>query len=109
MNYNAPNQGVKNDTGKLQWHLLPMRYLRGMIRVMMHGSKKYSAHNWRAGMPWSQPYNAVQRHLDAWMAGEDMDPETGENHLDHALCEMLFLRAFVEDYPAHDDRYKGTQ
>lgn len=106
--YNAPGAGIKHDVGKLQWNLLPMRYLRGMVRVLMRGARKYSAHNWRAGMPWSQPYNAVQRHLDAWMDGENLDPETGENHLDHALCELVFLRAFVEDYPDKDDRYQRT-
>lgn len=109
--YNAPGHGIKHDSGKLQWSLVPMKYLRGMVQVLMFGAKKYSPDNWRAGMPWSQPYNALLRHMDAWHAGEDLDDETGLNHLDHALCELLFLRAFVEDHKALDDRYatRGVQ
>lgn len=104
--YNKPGAGVKFDQGKLQWNLLPMKSLRGAVRVMMKGAVKYAPWNWRKGMPWSQPYNALQRHLDAWMEGEDLDPDSGENHLDHAICELLFLRMFVIERPGNDDRYK---
>jgi hypothetical protein len=104
--YNAPGAGIKHDTGKLQWNLLPLKYLRGTVRVLMFGAKKYAPWNWRKGMPWTQPYNALQRHLDAWIEGEDIDPETGENHLDHAMCELVFLRCFVEEHPDKDDRFK---
>jgi hypothetical protein len=106
--YNKDGFGVKADQGKLQWCLLPLKYLRGVVRVLMKGAAKYSPHNWRAGMPWSQTYNAALRHLDAFWSGEDVDPETGESHLDHALCCLLFLRAHNIDYPELDDRYKTT-
>lgn len=104
--YNAEGRGVKHDVGKLQWHLLPLRFLRGAVRVLMFGAKKYSAHNWRGGMPHTQTYNATLRHLDAWMNGEDLDPETGESHIDHAICELVFLRAHIEEHPELDDRYR---
>ncbi len=103
--YNAPGQGIKHDQGKAQWHLVPLHYLEGMVKVMMAGATKYSPHNWRAGMPHSQPYNALQRHLAAYQSGQDNDPETGLPHLDHALCCLLFLKAFTVDYPDKDDRY----
>lgn len=104
--YNAPGAGVKADQGKEQWNLLPIQYLRGAVRVLMKGAAKYSPHNWRKGMPWSQPYNAAVRHLDAWMAGQDCDPETGEHHLDHAMCCILFARAYTLERPELDDRFK---
>lgn len=103
--YNLEGRGVKADQGKLQWSLLPMQFLRGVVRVLMKGSVKYSTHNWRRGMPFSQPYNALMRHMDAYWAGEDVDPETGECHLDHAMCCLMFLRAYHEEYPELDDRY----
>lgn len=106
--YNKPGAGIKHDEGKSQWNLLPLQYLDGVVRVLMRGAAKYSAHNWRAGMPWSQTYNATQRHLNAFMAGENLDPESGQHHLDHALCELIFLRAHVQDYAQHDDRYKAA-
>lgn len=107
--YNKDGAGIKFDEGKLQWHLLPLKYLRGTVRVLMHGAKKYAAHNWRKGMPWSQTYNALQRHLDAFHDLEDLDPDTKLHHLDHALCELLFLRAHVEDFPQHDDRFRPNK
>ena len=105
--YNAAGHGIKHDQGKLKWHLLPMQYLQGVVRVLMFGAKKYDEHNWRKGMPWSQPHNAAIRHLAAFMTGEDIDPETGESHIDHAICCLIFLRAFVADYPQLDDRYSS--
>lgn len=105
--YNAHGQGVKYDTGKLQWSLLPLAYLRGVVRVLMFGAAKYSPHNWRQGMPHTQTYNATMRHLDAWMAGEDLDPETGLHHVDHALCELVFLRGHITDHTHLDDRYRS--
>lgn len=32
------------------------------------------------------------RHLAAWAAGEERDPESGLSHLGHALCNAVFLR-----------------
>lgn len=39
-------------------------------------------------------YNAAMRHLTSWWEGEKKDPETGENHLSHAVCCLLFLLWF---------------
>jgi hypothetical protein len=33
----------------------------------------------------------MQRHLWAWKEGEQNDPESGKNHLAHALCCLMFL------------------
>lgn len=107
--YNAGGQGIKHDVGKPQWNLLPLQYLEGMVRVLEFGARKYSPNNWRRGMPWSQTYNALQRHLIAFMGGQDNDPETGLCHLDHALCCLLFLRAHVAERPALDDRFKPEE
>lgn len=104
--YNSEGMGIKHDQGKLQWHLLPLKYLEGTIRVLMFGAKKYTPWNWRKGMPWSQPYNALQRHLQAYIEGEAIDPESGEHHLDHALCCLIFLRFNTIEKPELDDRYK---
>lgn len=106
--YNAEGQGIKHDTGKLQWHLLPLSCFRGVVRVLEFGAKKYAIWNWTKGMPYSQTYNATLRHLDAFMSGEDLDPETQCSHLDHAMCCLMFLKYNSEHQPQHDDRFKGT-
>lgn len=103
--YNQEGLGVKKDQGKLQWSLLPFEYLEGCVRVLMFGAKKYAAHNWRKGMPYTQPYNALQRHLQEFMKGHNTDAETGEHVLDHALCELLFLRMNTMERQDLDDRF----
>jgi hypothetical protein len=98
--------GIKHDQGKPPMDLIPSFPLFCIAEVLNYGAVKYSEHNWRKGMPWTRPYAAAQRHLLAWNDGEDLDPETGLNHIDHALCELMFLRQFIKDFPDMDTRYK---
>ena len=99
-------KATRHDSDKLQWHLVPMQFLEGMVRVLMFGAHKYSPHNWRKGFPTSRITNSMQRHLNAYMAGEDIDPESGLSHLDHILCNALFLKGNSVEHPDMDDRYK---
>jgi len=64
------------------------------------------ANNWRLGMPFGRIYAAAQRHLWAWWDGEDIDPESGLNHLDHAACNLAFLIELIKTHPEMDDRSK---
>lgn len=98
------NEAQKFDTEKVRLDLLPVIPLIGVGRVLTYGAKKYSERNWEKGLDWSRCYGAALRHLFAWWGGETNDPETGYNHLDHALCELMFLREFAETHPELDDR-----
>lgn len=40
---------------------------------------------------WSDTLNGVMRHLMLWFMGQRKDPESGEDHLDHAISRLLFL------------------
>lgn len=87
--------GVKHDDGKLQWDLLPWEALEPVVRVLMYGARKYpSADNWRRVNDHRSRYvNACLRHIIAAQKGEYTDDETGEPHLAHAVCCLLFLLA----------------
>lgn len=77
--------------------------------VMFLGAKKYGAFNWRkTGVRSSTYINAIQRHLDAWKEGQDVDPETQVSHLAHiaASCGVL-LDAQISKV-LNDDRVKGS-
>jgi hypothetical protein len=100
-------QGVKQDADKPMMELLDSKFLIGVSRVLTHGAKKYSAHNWRNGLRISRTMGATLRHIFAFLAGEDNDPETGEHHLLHAGCELMFTYWTVVSKPELDDRYKG--
>lgn len=96
--------GVKFDTGKPTFELLPDDALAGIQKVLDFGAQKYSARNWEKGMNWTRPWNATMRHLWAWMRGERVDPETGLSPLLHAGCEILFLIAYEMRNVGVDDR-----
>jgi len=51
--------------------------------------------NWQqVENPRERYYDAAMRHLYAWFNGEPKDLETGESHLAHAICCLLFLLWF---------------
>ena len=97
---------VKFDTDKLPLHLLSTEALNQTAAVLKFGADKYAAHNWRKGFQWSRPMSAALRHITAFNAGEDKDPESGLSHLAHAACCIMFLLEFEKTHPELDDRYK---
>lgn len=104
-NHDPKVGGVKLDSGKRHWHLLPEFLLEGVVDVLMLGAKKYDAFNWAKGMPYSRVYNSARRHLTSWFwRKEDYDPESKLHHLDHAIANLLFLRYYTIRYPEQDDR-----
>lgn len=85
-------KGVKFDTEKPRMDLVPPLALIETSKVLGYGARKYSADNWRKvdGKEWRY-FGAAQRHLWAYKSGQKYDPETGINHLAHAMCSILFL------------------
>lgn len=84
--------GMKFDNGKLDWALLPFESVEEIIKVLMVGAKKYKRDNWQLVEDGDTRYfNAAMRHITSWKQGEDLDPETGLQHLAHAGCCLLFL------------------
>lgn len=99
---------LKFDQDKLPLHLLSTEALNQTAAVLAFGAEKYAEHNWRKGFAWSRPLSAALRHLTAFNAGEDKDPESGLSHLAHAMCCLMFLLEFEKTHPHLDDRYKPT-
>lgn len=84
--------GRKFDGGKLQYGLVPPLALRETVKVLTFGAEKYEIDNWK-NVPDSHRryFDAAQRHLWAYKAGEVTDPESGVNHLAHAICCIMFI------------------
>lgn len=100
------NQAIKFDSDKMPLHLLSSEALLQTAAVLKFGADKYAAHNWRGGFAWSRPLAAAMRHILAFNAGEDKDPESGLSHLAHAACCIMFLLEFEKTHQELDDRYK---
>lgn len=98
---------LKFDTDKLPLHLLSTEAMNQTAAVLKFGAEKYAEHNWRKGFAWSRPLAAAMRHITAFNAGEDKDPESGLSHLAHAACCIMFLLEFEKTHPSLDDRYKS--
>lgn len=99
--------GVKYDEGKPPFDLLDPTYLEGTARVLAFGAGKYSPYNWAEGMKWSRVFAALMRHMWKWWKGEVYDEETGEMHLYHASCCLMFLAHYQLYNVGEDDRYKN--
>jgi len=84
--------GLKYDSNKPRWSLLPMFSIRQIIKVLEYGATKYAPDNWKKVANWRQRYyDAAMRHIDAWWGGERFDSETGCHHLAHACCCLIFI------------------
>lgn len=85
-------EGKKLDQGKWRFSLLPWIAVLEVILVLEFGAKKYAVDNWKKVPEARERYfNATMRHVMSWYQGERNDPETGYNHLAHAVCCLLFL------------------
>lgn len=97
----------KDDTGKPRMDLIPPEALYALGRVLEYGARKYADRNWEKGFAWGRSVAALKRHLSAWEAGQDFDPESGMPHLWHVLTNAAFLLAFEARGVGTDDRATG--
>lgn len=83
--------GLKNDKDKPDWSLLPLDIIEGIVIILTYGAKKYERDNWKT-VENRRNFAALLRHLTKWQKGEDIDEGSGLHHLDHALCDLMFIR-----------------
>jgi len=102
--------GVKNSMtdkeNKPMMALVPRALILGCAKVLTYGAMKYAPNNWRRGMRWGEPADALLRHFFAWLDGEDLDQESGLSHLSHCAANLAFLMHMEGDerYKEMDDR-----
>ena len=109
-----PLAGKKYDADKIRLELLTGEFLYSIATIMTFGAKKYDAWNWSKGMKWSRVFGALMRHMWAWYMGRgptyhnfafgDLDEETGQSHLWHAGCCLMFLITYEMRGIGEDDR-----
>lgn len=101
--------GTKYDQDKPPMALLDPEFLEGLAGVLGFGANKYAAHNWRSGISYSRLISASYRHLGAINKGEDVDDESGQSHVYHLGCCIMFLASMMKHRPDLDDRYKKEE
>ena len=90
--------------GKVGVDQLPVEVLQEWASVFTFGEKKYARDNWKKGTDYHQFYGSALRHIFKWWAGEDVDPESGINHIAHALWNLAALRYYQIHGLGTDDR-----
>jgi len=89
-------QGLRYNSGKLEWDLVDFRSLEPMVKVLMFGATKYTPDNWKKGMPKKHFLNSAMRHLTAMFDGEEIDSESGLPHSAHLMCNVMYLSFFEQ-------------
>lgn len=97
--------GSRFNEGKLKWSLVSWKALAPMVRVLMFGAEKYDDHNWKKGLKYTETCESLQRHMNAFLDGEDNDPESTLSHVGHILCNAMFLSYMFLFRKDLDDRY----
>lgn len=99
---------MKYDENKPPLALIPPEALIEIATVFSFGAQKYGEHNWRKdgyNTSFSRTYSSIQRHLNSWAMGEDLDEESGMSHLTHAATQLIILMIHQMEHPEQDDRY----
>lgn len=94
----------RKNEGKMAWELVDFKSLEPMVEVLMFGAAKYAPNNWKKGQPTSEILGSLIRHLVSYQGGETIDPESGKDHLGHAMCNLMFLVYNNKNHPDLDDR-----
>ena len=101
--------GTKYDESKPDMSLLSPLALTYLAQVLTFGAKKYAPNNWRKGIDQSRLVSAALRHITAFNAGEDVDPETGLPHMAHAMCCCMFSVELQTSETNIDSRFKASE
>jgi len=114
--------GMKYDDGKPRVDLIPPEAIEALARIYTYGFNgkpatdkfpgkptPYLARNWEKGMDWGRVFAALNRHLWAWWRGEDVDPESGFPHIEHALWNAVALVTYRLRKIGTDSRPKASR
>lgn len=98
-----PVTGGQKGSKLARFSLMPSDFLWALAEHYGRGAQKYEDRNWERGYKWSLTVDALQRHLNAWLLGEDDDPETGSSHLVAAAWHVIALWCFHRHGKGTDD------
>jgi hypothetical protein len=96
--------GKRFNTNKTRYDLATPFAQEQYAKVLTVGGLKYGDHNWQNGMPWTTVLASLERHVEKFKAGDDLDDESGLLHMAHVMTNAAFLIEYYKIYPQGDDR-----
>lgn len=91
---------------KLPLRFIPPSSLAYLSRVMELGATKYGPMNWRTNSVRATIYfEAALRHIWSALDGEDLDSESGQPHVAHAMACMAIILDAKATGNLIDDRF----
>lgn len=97
-------QANRKNEGKPKYSLLHLPSLEGCVKVLEFGEKKYARDDWKAGFPVTELCDSLVRHLASFLDGEDLDKESGLEHIGHMQCNLMFLAHTIKHHKNLDNR-----
>lgn len=98
--------GKKFDSNKPKVSLVPSEAILEMAKAFTYGANKYGADNFKNGIAYRRLLDAAMRHILAISAGEEIDPESGNSHVGHAMASLAMLAYMMAHKPENNDIYK---
>lgn len=98
------------DDDKVPLSRVPWAGVDALARAQAYGHRKYGDfENYRKGMEISRNLSCALRHIRDFMDGQDLDAESGVDHLGHAMARIAFVIQNRHDGVAIDDRYNKRE
>lgn len=105
MNTDSTNPKDRLGIKKVQLNLVPPASVIYQALAMEDGARKYGPFNWRDKKVIASIYvAAAQRHILAWLDGEENAADSGKPHLGHALACLGIIVDAKETGNLVDDR-----
>ena len=105
----SAGKGIKFDDMKPYMALMVPEAEVEEAKAMSHGADKYGPYNFTRGLTVTRIMSSLKRHTNAFMRGEDYDPDSGKWHCHHLgnirACAGMVLH-ILKYMPELDDRWR---
>lgn len=92
--------------GKNRHDLIPPWVIDEIAKVYTYGCIKYDDENWRKGLVWKKNViGPLERHLNKWLRGEDVDDESNCHHLAMVIWQCITLMLYQKYSIGVDNRH----
>ncbi len=101
---NFKTGAVRCKLDTVRYDLISPQGLRRLAETYAEGAMKYTEHNWRKGIPYSNLINHMLQHINLYLAGDRT-----EDHLAHAAFGLFAIMEFEETRPELNDLFNNGE